>query len=305
MEGRYEPADNLLPSIMALQPELIDFFFQQIELSVSNTLRGNVGQLFEHLALEVKDNPVFNTYQQQVSKWSDWLDKNEGGNVGIDWEMPHSFTDAKQLAYAMYKQVETSDEDWLFFVTGADNLDVAVVSFNRYFLPHFKQALRDISNANPESARSTLKKVGGKTVFIIHGHDQGLKTELQLLLKNAGVACIVLHQEADMGRTVIDKLTEESEQSNFAVAVLSPDDLLVTGQYRARQNVILEMGYFVGLLGKERVRLLVKGDIEIPSDLYGILYERYDEPGAWKARLLKELIAAGIFVDLAAVINSY
>lgn len=290
---------------MALQPELIDFFFGQIERSSTNTFRGHVGQLFEHLTREIKDNPVFTVYEQQVSTWSDWLDKHEGGNVGIDWEMPHAFTEAKQLAYAMYKKVPSSDVDWLFYVTGQDNTQTAVATFNQLFLPHFKQALQDIANANPEQALSTLKKVGGRTVFIIHGHDHALKHELQLLLKNAGVACVVLHEEADKGRTIIDKLVQESAPSNFAVAVLSPDDLLSTGQYRARQNVILEMGYFIGLLGKERVRLLVKGDIDIPSDLYGILYERYDQQGAWKARLAKELIAAGIFVDLPAVINHY
>ena len=290
---------------MALQPELIDFFFSQIEHSSTNTFRGNVGQLFEHLTTEIKDNPVFAEYEQQVSAWSDWLDKNEGGNVGIDWQMPHVFASAKQLAYAMYKKVLSSDIDWLFFVTGEDNTQTAVETFNHLFVPHFKQALQDIANANPEYAQSKLKKVSGKTVFIIHGHDHAIKTEVQLLLKNGGVACVVLHEQADKGRTIIDKLVQESEPSNFAIAVLSPDDLLSSGQYRARQNVILEMGYFIGLLGKERVRLLVKGDIDIPSDLYGILYERYDEQGAWKARLAKELIAAGIYVDLPAIINHY
>src|SRR5688500_5294873 len=151
--------------IMALQPELIDFFFGQIERSSTNTFRGHVGQLFEHLTQEIKDNPVFTVYEQQLSTWSDWLDKHEGGNVGIDWEMPHAFTDAKQLAYAMYKKVPSSDVDWLFYVTGQDNTQTAVSTFNQLFLPHFKQALQDIANANPEQARATLKKVGGRTVF--------------------------------------------------------------------------------------------------------------------------------------------
>lgn len=290
---------------MALQPELLEFFFRQIENSSFNTIRGHVGQLFEHLTNEIKDNPVFDIYEAKVDTWLTWLDKNEGGNVGIDWQMPHTFADAKQLAYAMYKKVRDSDYDWLFFVSGEDNLTRAVEKFNQFFLPHFKQALQDIANANPEHAASSLKKVGGKTVFIIHGHDHAMMNELQLLLKNGGVSYIVLHEQADRGRTIVDKLAEESALSNFAVAILSPDDLLENGQYRARQNVILEMGYFIGLLGKERVRLLVKGNIEIPSDLYGILYERYDEQGAWKARLAKELIAAGIFVDLQAVISNY
>jgi predicted nucleotide-binding protein len=79
---------------------------------------------------------------------------------------------------------------------------------------------------------------------------------------------------------------------------------LKDGQGRARQNVILEIGYFLGLLGKERVRMLVKGDTEIPSDLYGVLYEKYDESGAWKIKILKEMIAVGIYADTKAVIDT-
>ena len=141
------------------------------------------------------------------------------------------------------------------------------------------------------------------TVFIIHGHDDGLKTDVQLLLIRAGVNNIVLHEQADRGRTIIDKLVEESSPSNYAIALLSPDDILQDGTERARQNVILEIGYFIGRLGKERVRLIKKGSIEIPSDLSGILYENYDSAGAWKLKLCKELIAVGIYVDMEAVTN--
>ena len=132
----------------------------------------------------------------------------------------------------------------------------------------------------------------------MHGHDNELKTEVQLLLTRAGVNNIVLHEQADKGRTIIDKLVEESSVSNYAIALLSPDDKLEDGSARARQNVVLEIGYFIGQLGKERVRLLKKGDTEIPSDLQGILYENYDPAGAWKMKICKELIAVGIFVDI-------
>jgi predicted nucleotide-binding protein len=69
--------------------------------------------------------------------------------------------------------------------------------------------------------------------------------------------------------------------------------------------VILEIGYFLGLLGKERIRMIVKGEVEIPSDLQGILYEKHDKSGAWKIKLLKELQAVGIYVDIQAAINEF
>src|SRR5690606_6347130 len=119
----------------------------------------------------------------------------------------------------------------------------------------------------------------------------------------AGVNNIVLHEQADKGRSIIDKLVGESNSSNYAIALLSPDDLISDGKKRARQNVILEIGYFLGRLGKERVRLLKKGEIEIPSDLHGILYENYDSAGAWKIKICKELLAVGIYVDMKAIVD--
>jgi predicted nucleotide-binding protein len=108
-----------------------------------------------------------------------------------------------------------------------------------------------------------------------------------------------------MGRNIIEKLIEETDKANYAIALLSPDEELKDGSKRVRQNVILEIGYFLGKLGKSRVKLVKKGDTEIPSDLSGILYENYDEAGSWKIKLCKDLQAAGIFVDLEAVIKSH
>jgi len=99
-------------------------------------------------------------------------------------------------------------------------------------------------------------------------------------------------------------LIDESKDSNYAISLLTPDDLVADGRSRARQNVILEIGYFMGRLGKERVRMLVKEDVEIPSDLSGILYEKFDSGGMWKMKILKELIAVGINADLNAALQS-
>jgi predicted nucleotide-binding protein len=143
----------------------------------------------------------------------------------------------------------------------------------------------------------------GRKVFIVHGHDEEMKKAVQLLLARAGLEDVVLHECPDRGRTVIDKLIEEGEDAAYVVALLSPDDTLADGRPRARQNVILEIGYFLGHLGKERVRLLKRGDIEIPSDLKGILYEEYDEAGNWRMKLLKEIKAARIVVDLERTVD--
>lgn len=135
-------------------------------------------------------------------------------------------------------------------------------------------------------------------IFIIHGHDDHLKKEVQLLLSRAEIDDIVLHEQPDRGRTIIDKLIEETEGASYAIALLCPEDEIDDGTKRARQNVILEIGYFLGKLGKSKVRLIKKGDVDIPSDLRGILYTEYDEKGAWKTNILKEIQAVGIDINI-------
>ena len=89
------------------------------------------------------------------------------------------------------------------------------------------------------------------------------------------------------------------------IALLSPDDLQNDGTARARQNVILEIGYFIGKLGREKVRLLRRGDTNIPSDLQGILYDNYDADGAWRIKLAKEIKAAGLAIDIESIIATF
>jgi predicted nucleotide-binding protein len=158
-------------------------------------------------------------------------------------------------------------------------------------------------DAEPKQRRVSPPGVAGSKVFVVHGHDEEMKKAVQLLLTRARLDDVVLHECPDRGRTIIDKLVEEGREAGYVVALLTPDDLLADGTLRARQNVILEIGYFIGLLGKERVRLLKRGSVEIPSDLRGILFEEYDDAGNWRLKLLKEIKAVGIEVDVDAVLG--
>ena len=182
--------------------------------------------------------------------------------------------------------------------------DIPFIRFKDSILEEWKSHPELMSPADRDTRRRSIVETGGK-VFIIHGHDHELKIEVQLLLTRADVTSVVLHEQPDLGRTIIDKLVEEAKDASYAIALFSPDDSLVNGSRRPRQNVMLEVGYFIGKLGKDRVRLIVKGDIEIPSDLSGILYEKHDRSGAWRMRLLKELQAVGISVDIASVMRRF
>lgn len=287
---------------MALKPDLIQFFITRISNSNLQTFGSEVAQLFEHLDKEIKDNPVYNLYESSRVKWKEWEEQTYD-----ELEMPTAFEEAKLYVYDIYRRIAEKGRDgynlaFNYFPSKYGDINDKISTFNNQLLPFLAEGLNDIINANPDFEESP-KKVAGNTVFIIHGHDGHLKTEVQLLLHRAGVNNIVLHEQADKGRNIIEKLIEETNSANYAIALLSPDDILADGAKGARQNVILEIGYFLGKLGKSRVRLLKKGDVEIPSDLSGILYENYDESGSWKIKICKELQAVGIFVDLEAVVK--
>lgn len=138
-------------------------------------------------------------------------------------------------------------------------------------------------------------------VFIVHGHNDRMKIEIARTIEKLGLNPIILHEQANRGHTIIEKFETHSDVS-FAIILMTCDDLgrVKTGEedkYRARQNVILEMGYFIGKLGRSKVLPLYEKGVELPSDLYGLLYTPIDDTGNWKFALVKELRATGHKVD--------
>lgn len=174
---------------------------------------------------------------------------------------------------------------------------VSIVEINNQIIIIFEDA---VIKLDLEVEKMKMKE----KVFIIHGKNNELKREVQLLLERVGIEGIVLHEKADRGRTIIDKLIEEAEHAIYAIAILTPDDV-VDSEFRARQNVYVEAGYFLGKLGKSRVLLLKLGNIEIPSDLQGILYTEVDDVvnGYWKSKVIKELVNAGFNVDTSRLLD--
>jgi predicted nucleotide-binding protein len=147
-------------------------------------------------------------------------------------------------------------------------------------------------------------------VFIVHGHDDGLKTDLEVFLKGIGLDPVVLHRQPDQGATLLEKFEKHSDVG-YAFVLLTPDDVAYakaeadkdepgrTVETRARQNVIFEFGFFVGRLGRSRVCCLYKGGVTLPSDLAGLVYKQADAgvEGIGYA-LLRELKAAGYSIQL-------
>ena len=139
-------------------------------------------------------------------------------------------------------------------------------------------------------------------VFIVHGHNEAMKTKVESVLSKLKLNPIILHKQFDGGRTIIEKLEGESSDSGFAIILLTADDIgnVKTAKVmnpRARQNVVFEMGYFIGKLGRNRVMVLIEEGVEKPGDLSGVVYTKIDKEEAWSLKLVKELKAAGYKVD--------
>lgn len=136
-------------------------------------------------------------------------------------------------------------------------------------------------------------------IFIIHGRDEGPKNSVARFLENLGLEPVILAEQPSQGRTIIEKF-EQHAQVGFALALLTPDDAgSLQGNEgnlnpRARQNVIFELGFFIGRIGRKRVCALTKGNVEIPSDYTGVVYIPFDDFGGWKGKLIQELESARI-----------
>lgn len=153
------------------------------------------------------------------------------------------------------------------------------------------------SNAPLKNDASVSNKI-----FIVHGHDSAIKEATARTLTKLGLEPIILHEQADGGRTIIEKFEENSSEVGFAVILLTADDdgkakKETNYKSRARQNVVFEMGYFVGKLGRNRVFLLLAEGVEKPGDLDGIVYTPIDVHDGWKLKLVKELKACGYNVS--------
>jgi predicted nucleotide-binding protein len=144
---------------------------------------------------------------------------------------------------------------------------------------------------------------------LVHGRDNNAKNEVALFLRAIGLEPIILHLRPNGGRHLLTKFAEEADGAGFAVVLMTPDDEggLSGGadrHPRARQNVVFELGFFIGKLGAPRVAALLKGNVEKPSDFDGIAYIAFDDANRWKTELARELLHAGVPFDPAKALTA-
>ena len=188
------------------------------------------------------------------------------------------------------------------FVLARFNTAVMNFGYNGRFNIDYIDDILAILKALPQeedlpSSNNGTAKPKSNEVFIVHGHNKNLRTEVKAVLYEMGLKPIILSEQANRGKTIIEKFEAKSSRVNYAIILMTADDtgkanLEIDYKPRARQNVILEMGYFMARIKRSNMFLLLEDDnIEIPSDISGVVHCSVNED--WKHKLAHELKECG------------
>ena len=148
-----------------------------------------------------------------------------------------------------------------------------------------------------------MEETASQTVFIVHGHDETAKFAVARFVERLDLDAIILNEQPSESLTIIEKFERYATDADFAIVLMTPDDVGAPIQQenklklRARQNVIFELGYFFHALGRKGVCALYKEGVELPSDIYGVVYVLMDELDAWQLTLAREMRQAGLSFD--------
>ena len=169
-----------------------------------------------------------------------------------------------------------------------------IIPFGRDFGRYIKQNRSSVSL--PQTEPTDYERI-----FVVHGHDEAPREMVARFISKLGLDPVILHEQPNRGMTVMEKLIANGNVG-YAVVLLTPDDMgrakpESEEKPRARQNVILELGFFLGRLKPDRVIALLKDEVEIPSDYMGVIYVDFDDAGAWRQALGRELQNAGYEID--------
>ncbi len=172
----------------------------------------------------------------------------------------------------------------------------------------FEERVVDESGGNETESGTPLgRPTISRRVFVAHGRNSGVKEIVARYLEQIDLQPVILHEQGNQGRTIIEKFEAHADVA-YAVVLFTRDDIGHAADRpdqarpRARQNAVLELGFFAGRLGRERVCLLYEEGVEMPSDYAGVLYVQLDDAGAWRLQVAREMKLVGLEIDLNKVI---
>lgn len=244
----------------------------------------------------VQTNRQFEQAKQDFYDWNDFnseLLKQSFNNPGNEYKQSYDKVNQKFIYVSKYPAEELEE-----FIEDVKNK-----------VTNLRRLVSKLSLIKTEIKEPTIAKVpsvNSNKVFIVHGHNNEIKVNVARTVEKLGLEVIILHEQANSGKTIIEKFEEFSEVA-FAIILLTDDDLGKNKKddnlnSRARQNVILELGYFIGKLSRDKVCPLYVPEVELPSDLLGLLYIELDAEESWKFKLAKELKASGLDIDVNKIL---
>lgn len=224
-------------------------------------------------------------------------------SLGTDASVLRDFNDVRYRIGVYTGSPGEAEEDARYFASQVDSA-IAYINAAIYEL--------NLSDGDPvqaiEASQPAKPPAEPATIFLVHGHDDAAKHEVARFIQDVtGQSPVILDEKPNEGRTIVEKFEKHAAASSYAVVLLTPDDVGRVGgappeddSGRARQNVVFELGYFFGKLGRGNVCVLNAG-VEKPSDVDGLVYISYPNSN-WKLQLAKELQAATIQIDTSRLL---
>lgn len=253
--------------------------------------------------LEKIETRIYNvSYQKPFSsEFIEWKNQAEMILEKVFQDEPCYVEKFKNIKYGLtaYSNHTTKDEEQEAFNEGLKEAKALINSYIETI-----SLLDDIENEREITQNDD--NVSNK-IFIVHGRDNETKLEVARYLEKLSLTPIILHEQVNRGKTIIEKI-EEYTDVNYGIVLYTPCDVggINDGKNqlkeRARQNVVLEHGLLIGKIGRNHVSALVKGDIEKPNDISGIVYIDMNS-SQWKIDLAKELKDAGYKIDFNRIIS--
>ena len=270
--------------------------------------RGSKAKAIERLQKvrgEVAELKVLRRHSAEFKKWRRNTRVAIAHSFGSESSHVKDFNDI----YYSLRAFTTATSDSEFQAAYVRGLEVAT-SILESMIDEIKEYWKEDEQSSNSSGTAIGERAkDAREIFVIHGHDEAARETIARFLEQLGLKPVILHEQANKGRTIIEKFEDHADVA-FAVVLLTPDDAgglrdeKSRFKPRARQNVIFELGFFLGKLGRQRVCPLVKGDVETPSDYDGVVYTDLDDAGGWKVKLVRELKAAGVVVDANRVFQA-
>ncbi len=237
---------------------------------------------------------------------------------GERFEFNRHFLDGAKITDILIKESECTSEE---FARTASTFSIRYLPFSIVRNPKYS---RNITSRVLSECKSQLQGITSKSealspnkpkapmdkskVFIVHGHDGEAKQAVARFIEKLGLEAIILHEQANSGKTIIEKI-EANSNVGFGIVLYTPCDLGASQEKkdelkpRARQNVVFEHGYLIGKIGRKNVCALVKSGIETPNDISGVVYIKMDESEAWKYQVAKEMKACGYEFDSSKLLE--